>query len=381
MRIVLAGGGTGGHLFPGIALAEELRRRDPTTRIVLLCTRRDEAYEGTQALGISSEVLPSTNRGPLPRRLLALAPALLRAMRVLGRFRPDVVIGLGGYGSVAPVVCAALRGIPCMLLEQNVVPGRSNRLMSHLADEVACQWEESAGYLRRRDKVRVTGNPVRAAIRRHGRAEAAAALGLDPALPTLLVMGGSQGARPLNELAVEALPTLRERGARLQFVHLAGEADLERVRAAYEQQGLAARVFGFLVDMALAYSACDLVLSRAGGTSIAELTALGLPMILVPYPHAMDNHQHLNARVLELAGAALLLEQATLSPHRLAHHVSELLGDRARLAHMARQSQRFGVPRAAAVVADRIAALADGRRRDRPPLVSRLLARRGRALE
>ncbi|HUT36173.1 MAG TPA: undecaprenyldiphospho-muramoylpentapeptide beta-N-acetylglucosaminyltransferase [Planctomycetota bacterium] len=379
MKIALAGGGTGGHLFPGLAVAEELRRRDPAARLLLLCTDRDEAYDATQELGIERVVVPATHAGSLPRRLAALLPALVRSLRAIARFKPDAVVGLGGYGSLAPVLCATLRGIPCVLLEQNVIPGRSNRLLARLVDEVEAQWEESVPHFHKRGRVRVTGNPVRGFIQRRERAACAAELGLDPALPTLLVMGGSQGARPLNTLVLSALPILATSGVRMQAVHLSGAADCDRLRAAYEQYTVPARVFGFLEDMSLAYSACDLALSRAGGTSIAELTALGIPAILVPYPHAMDNHQLHNAGVLERRGAALVLEQATLSPHGLAHRLAELLGDRERLAEMSRQSQALGVPRAAAAVADRVEALASRCKGcgTRKPWLSRFLARQG----
>jgi len=359
MKVAFAGGGTGGHLFPGISVAEELRRRAPGARVLFLCTERDRAYQGLSASGFEVAALPSVNRGALPRRLARLLPAAARAMRLLARFRPDVVVGLGGYGSVAPVVCASVLRIPCVLLEQNVVPGRANRLLSRLADEVECQWAESISFFSCPSKARVTGNPIRASIRRRDRAAAAERLRLDPRTPTLLVMGGSQGARPLNDLVVEALPLFESGGKPIQLVHLAGRADRERVSAAYEQCGLRAEVFGFLGDMSLAYSVCDLALSRAGGTSIAELAALGIPSILVPLPHATDNHQHLNARVLEYSGAAILVEQKTLSPHWLARLVAELLASPARLAYMSRRSRRFGVPRAASLVADRIVALAE----------------------
>jgi len=173
-------------------------------------------------------------------------------------------------------------------------------------------------------------------------------------------MGGSQGATPLNNLMLDALPHLGE-GSAFQVIHLAGHADAERVAAAYDQHGLRASVRDFLADMALAYSACDLVFSRAGGTSIAEFTALGIPAILVPLPHAVDNHQHLNARVLEYHGAAVLLEQKTLTAERLAQELRALLGNRPRLAYMAAQSRELGVPRAASVVADRVSALSSRR--------------------
>ncbi|MFP4055283.1 MAG: undecaprenyldiphospho-muramoylpentapeptide beta-N-acetylglucosaminyltransferase [Candidatus Brocadiia bacterium] len=363
MRILLAGGGTGGHLFPGLALVEELRRRDPAHRFWLLCTRRDRAYGALQEEGLQRVALPALSSGPLVRRAAVLVPAVWAALRHLRRVRPHVVVGLGGYASAAPVVCAALLRLPRLLLEQNVVPGKTNRWLSRLATEVACQWAESAPFFPRRGKVRVTGNPVRSRIQREDRAGAARALGLDPALPTLLVMGGSQGARPLNELMMAALPHFERGGRGLQFVHLAGRADRERVAAAYEQHGMPAAVVGFLEDMGRAYSACDLALSRAGGTSIAELTALGVPALLVPYPLAAERHQHFNARVLEYRGAAELLEQGTLSPRRLARRVAVLLSSPARLAYMGKQSRRFGVPRAASVVADRVETLAAAQHR------------------
>ncbi|MBM4032636.1 MAG: undecaprenyldiphospho-muramoylpentapeptide beta-N-acetylglucosaminyltransferase [Planctomycetes bacterium] len=379
MRLTLAGGGTGGHLFPGLALGEEVRRRHPDARLLLLCTDRDEAYEGTHEAGIECVAIPCIHYGSLARRVAALLPAFVRAMRCIGRFGPDAVVGLGGYGSVAPVLCAALRGIPSILLEQNVVPGRANRLLARFADEVDTQWEESVPRFGAGRRVQVTGNPVRGFIQRRERAECAEALGLDPALPTLLVMGGSQGASPLNTLTMAALPILATSGVRMQAVHLSGAADAERLRASYEQYGVPAKVFAFLADMPLAYGACDLALSRAGGTSIAELTALGIPAILVPYPHAMDNHQFHNASAVASRGAALVLEQGTLSAHRLAHHVAELLGDGDRLGEMRRQSLLAGVPRAAAIVADRIEALIAERNGKRKPWLSRLLARRREA--
>ncbi|HPD15752.1 MAG TPA: undecaprenyldiphospho-muramoylpentapeptide beta-N-acetylglucosaminyltransferase [Planctomycetota bacterium] len=379
MKIVLAGGGTGGHLFPGLALAEEARRRSAEARILLLCTDRDEAYEGTRSAGLECQVIPSIHTGSLVRRLAALVPAFVRAMRGIGRFGPDVVVGLGGYGSVAPVLCAALRRIPSVLLEQNVVPGRSNRFLARFVNEVDTQWAQSVPRFRTGAQVRVTGNPVRTFIQRRERAACAAQLGLDPSLPTLLVMGGSQGARPLNDFTISALPLLANSGLRMQAIHLAGAADCDRVRASYEHYAVPAKVFGFLEDMPLAYSACDLAFSRAGGTSIAELTALGIPAILVPYPHAMDNHQFHNARVLEQCGAALLLEQATLSPHRLAHHLTALLGDRERLEAMGRQSRAMGVPRAAAIIADRLEAVAAERNGRHGRRLWRWLERRGKA--
>jgi len=363
MNVVFAGGGTGGHLYPGLALAEELRQRDPAARLLFLCTERDADSPGLRTPGIEVAVLPSRNRGPLVLRLAAVLPAIWRAFRLLRQFRPDVIAGLGGYGSFAPILAAKLLRVPVLLLEQNVVPGRTNRVLVHLANEVAAQWGESVRHFHRRRRVQVTGNPIRAAVRRVDRAEAAAELGLDPALPTLLVMGGSLGATPLNKHLLAALPLLQEQGRVLQAVHLAGRHDADAVRGAYRQAGIPAVVFDFLEDMSLAYSVADLALCRAGGTSIAELTALGVPALYVPLPHATDNHQHLNASVLESRGAAVLLEQKTLTPEFLAGCIGGLLSRPERLAELAGRSRSIGVPTAAAAVADRVEVLCRRARR------------------
>ncbi|NQT54479.1 undecaprenyldiphospho-muramoylpentapeptide beta-N-acetylglucosaminyltransferase [bacterium] len=366
MNVVFAGGGTGGHLYPGLALAEELRRREPDSRLLFLCTARDADDPGLQAEGIETTVLPSRSHGPLPLRLAAMVPAVWRAFGLLRAFRPDAVVGLGGYGSVAPVLCARVLRVPVLLLEQNVVPGRTNRMLVRLAAEVASQWEEAVPRFPCRRKVRVTGNPIRTRVRRADRGAAAAALGIDPHVPALLVMGGSQGSSPVNDAMLGALPLLSQREAPMQIVHLTGRHDADAVRAAYAAAGARAVVFDFVEDMAAAYSACDLTLCRAGGTSIAELTALGVPAIFVPLPHAKDNHQHLNASVLESRGAAVLLEQRTLTADQLAGCIADLMDHPDRLAAMASAMRSLGRPRAAAIVADRVVALA----RPRGPAVA-----------
>ncbi len=373
MRVVIAGGGTGGHFFPGIALAEELLRRDPTTRVLFLCTERDRIPSHRGA--ITFKTLPVTHNGSLPTRAFSVVRTLVQARRELRAFKPQVVVGLGGYASFAPALYAALRNIPTVILEQNVLPGRVNRLLVWLADELASQWAETARYVRCPGKVRHTGNPTRSSIRRLPREEAAARLGLAPGRTTLLVMGGSQGASPINDLVVEALPHLA--GLEAQFVHLAGSRDAERVRGAYASHGLVAAVFDFLDEMSLAYSVADLALSRAGGTSIAELTACGIPAILVPYPYAANDHQLLNALVLEQHGAARAVEQKDLDGERLADLLRGFLERPARLEDMALCARRFARPNAAAVVAEAAERLAERNGRERPPLLARILAAPG----
>jgi len=373
MRVVIAGGGTGGHFYPGLALAEELVGRDPATRVLFLCTDRDRVPDSTERL--TFKVLPVTHRGSRLKRIASLGPALLAVRREVRAFKPHVVVGLGGYASLAPVLYAALRNIPTLLLEQNVLPGQANRLLLWVADELAAQWEETKHYVRCPGKVRHTGNPVRASIRRLDRPEAAARLGLSPERPTVLVMGGSQAATPINELMIQALDYLD--GLDAQFVHLAGARDAERVRQAYAASGIAAAVFDFLDEMTLAYSVAGLAVCRAGGTSIAELTALGIPAVLIPYPHAADNHQLLNALVLEQHGAARAVEQKDLTGELLAGLLRDLLESPPRLERMAHEARRFGRPNAATTIAEAARRLAAGNGRERPPLLARILAAPG----
>ncbi|NQT87573.1 undecaprenyldiphospho-muramoylpentapeptide beta-N-acetylglucosaminyltransferase [bacterium] len=360
MRVAIAGGGTGGHLFPGIAVAEALVARDASSRVLFCCTARDGAYARLDEQGFDVEVLPGSSRGPLPRRLLSLGAASVRAMGLLRRFRPDVVVGLGGYGSLAPVLCARMRRTPVVLLEQNVVPGRSNRFLERFATEIECQWPESRERFRRPARVRVTGNPVRRSIRRLDRADAARELGMEPDVPTVLVFGGSQGARPLNELAMAAMPLFASAERRVQFIHLAGQDDGPRVEEAYARHGLVGKVFGFLADMSLAYSACDLVFSRAGGTSIAEFAALGLPSMLVPLPHAADDHQALNAAGLAERGGAIVCAQAELSGESLWRGIEELLGAPEQLAAMAEACRESQLGDTSGRVAERIERVGSG---------------------
>jgi UDP-N-acetylglucosamine--N-acetylmuramyl-(pentapeptide) pyrophosphoryl-undecaprenol N-acetylglucosamine transferase len=253
-----------------------------------------------------------------------------------------------------------MRRTPVVLLEQNVVPGRSNRVLERFATEIESQWPESRQHFRRPSRVRVTGNPVRGSIRRLERADAAREFGLDPDAPTLLVFGGSQGARPLNELMMAAMPLFAAGEPKVQFVHLAGRDDCARVQGAYAEHGLHARVLAFLEDMSLAYSACDLVFSRGGGTSIAEFVALGVPSVLVPLPHAADNHQALNAAALADRGCAIVCEQAQLGPEGLYRGVQKLLSSPAQLAAMAEACRESGLADTRGAVAERVERVGSG---------------------
>jgi UDP-N-acetylglucosamine--N-acetylmuramyl-(pentapeptide) pyrophosphoryl-undecaprenol N-acetylglucosamine transferase len=363
--VVIAGGGTGGHLFPGIALADALAARG--VRVVFVGT----------AGGIEARVVPSTRYtlhllpgrqlrgGGLRRALRGLATAVGAALRGVGLLRfldPDLVVGVGGYASVAVVLAARVRGVPSVLLEQNVVPGAANRLLARLARRVCVGFAEAAAYLPR-GRALHTGNPVRGDIVRPR--------GAHPR-PGVLVFGGSAGAHRLNTAALEAFGLLGAGARAVDVVHQTGAADVEVVRAGYAALGLDARVEPFIADMGAAYAAADVVVARAGAMTCAEVTAVGLPAILVPYPHAADDHQRRNAEVLVEAGAAEMILDPELSGERLARVLRQLLETPDRRAAMAARAAAVGRPDAAERVADeclRVAAAEGARKKKRAPPV------------
>lgn len=347
MRIVIAGGGTGGHVFPALALAAVLRRRGFDVHLVGTAAGRE--VTAVPAAGFPLHLLPGARvRGGGVRRAaggaLAVARGTVRAGRLLRDLRPRLVVGVGGYASVAAVVAARLSGLPVVLLEQNAIPGAANRLLGRLATRVCLGFEQAASYFPAGRTV-YTGNPLRPEV-----------LAAPPApprdRPALLVFGGSQGARRLNEGVLAALALLGPLARRIDIVHQTGTADRERVAEAYRALGLEARVEAFIEDMGSAYRAADLVVSRAGAMSCAELTALGVASILVPYPWAADDHQRRNAEVLVGAGAARLLLDHECDGPRLAALLRELLTDGATRAAMARRARALGRPDAAERAAD-----------------------------
>ncbi|MBN2333560.1 MAG: undecaprenyldiphospho-muramoylpentapeptide beta-N-acetylglucosaminyltransferase [Deltaproteobacteria bacterium] len=350
--IMLAGGGTGGHLFPGIALAQEFRRRFPEVMIVFVGTRK----------GLESRVIP-----PLGYRLAfmnisgmvgkglreklrvmgGLPAALIQALVFIVRYKPDLVIGLGGYASAPMLVAARLAAIPLVIQEQNAFPGVVNRLLAPLAATVFVAFEEARKHLYSR-KIINCGNPVRLDFAtqtetgRRGRHEL-----------TMLVVGGSQGAHSLNTAVPEALVRLQAVGVVLKVIHQTGSRDYAQVQAAYQANGIEAEVAEFFPDMAPQYAAADLVVSRAGALTLAELALVGRPAILVPYPHAAHDHQDFNARVFMARGAALMIRDHELNGESLAEMLQPLLQDRSRLQSMQAAAAALGCPRAVGEIVDR----------------------------
>lgn len=350
-RVLIAGGGTGGHLFPGIAVAQELRRRGADVRFVG-STYGIERTAVPRA-GFEVELLPI--RGLRREGIAGMARALWRiplsvvaALRSIGRFRPQLVIGVGGYASFPAVLAAFLRRVPVVLLEQNATPGAATRVLAPLARRVCVSFPQTQAALGARAVV--TGNPVRGGAaaaegvdataepvpeaREQGRATAARA-------PRILVFGGSAGAHRLNEVVPAALARLDPAP---EVVHQTGAAERDTVAAAYAALGLPAEVHAFIDDMVAAYRRADLVICRSGATTIAELTALGVAAILVPFPFAAGDHQRLNGQALVDAGAAWMILDRELTPERLAAVVQEALADPERLAETRRRARALGHP-------------------------------------
>ncbi len=347
MRLLIAGGGTGGHVFPALALAERLRAEGGNDEILFVGTAHGLEARVVPARGFTLEIV--TIQGFVGKSLggrmiffWLLAKSLIQSLRILRRFRPDLVLGVGGYASLPVLVAAWLRGIPYMLHEQNALPGGVNRIMGRRAQRVCLSFAEAAGYFPP-GRTRITGNPVRQGI-----AECPPLPGKDPCL---LVFGGSQGAQAINRTITEALPLLATLRGRLSILHQTGAADLAEVREGYCKAGWeSAEVVPFIDDMAAAYAPAWLVVCRAGATTVAELAASGRPALLIPFPYAAGDHQTRNAAALEAAGAALLLPQTELTAERLAAVISNLLGDRARLLEMSAAMHRQAKPEAAAAI-------------------------------
>jgi UDP-N-acetylglucosamine--N-acetylmuramyl-(pentapeptide) pyrophosphoryl-undecaprenol N-acetylglucosamine transferase len=364
LRVLFAGGGSAGHLRPGIDVARALLALDPRTAIRFAVTSKSLDAELLGATPFPFEVLAAPR---LTWNLLGAALAFRHlgrgirdAMRSLSTFAPDVVVALGGYGSVAPAVAACVKSVPVALLEQNRTPGRANRLLARRARLVFAPFEESRREFLRPDRVEVHGNPVREDLAWPGGREAARLrLQLDPRRPTLLVVGGSQGAAGLNARVADALRSSACSRGRFQSIHVAGAAtSIADLEAAYEAGGTRALVLPFSTEMPLLYAASDLVLSRAGGTTLAELTALGKPAVLVPYPHHADRHQERNAELLESRGGASVIRESELTPDVFEREVVSLLLDAGTLSRMASSSRALGRPDAARRVASRLAELA-----------------------
>ncbi len=357
LHFVFAGGGTGGHLFPGIAVAEALLELEPHARVTFLTTDRPldrELLRHTAGRQIEQCVRPYTLH---PLRVWPFwrswRMSVEAAMRLFREDRPRAVLGLGGYAAGPAVVAAGRMGIPAAILNPDAVPGRANQYLARRARCVVLQWDVSRRYFPSSVRCAALGCPIRRDFTHIERASAARQFNLDPARPLLLVTGASQGARTINEALVRLWPDFSRSHSDWQLLHLAGAADEGMVRAAYERCSSPALVLAFTHEMSAALSAADVVVSRAGASTLAELTCLGKASILLPYPYHKDQHQRVNAQVLADAGAAIRLEDARDAGRNAAgiRAALERLADDAARRAMAAAAGKLGKPEAAAAAA------------------------------
>lgn len=358
--VIVAGGGTGGHLFPGLAVVEELRRREPDVEVTFVGTERGiEARvlpdRGERLELIDVAPLKGRSAAELMKSLMMLPGAFTRAHGLISRYRPDLVIGVGGYASGPMLLAAAARGVRTALLEQNAHVGLTNRLLAPVVGKAYVAFEEAAAQIGRRH-ARLLGNPVRQSIIDAARAAAIDPDGFEARARRVVVFGGSQGAKKLNETVPEALARagIADRG--VTVLHQTGAAMRTQVQDRYRELGVDAEVVTFIDDMAKAYASASLVIARAGATTLAEICAIGRPAILVPYPHAADDHQAKNAEALAREGAAIAIRESHLDTKRLAAEVRRLLGHTSARVAMAEAARRHGRPDAAAAIVDDLTA-------------------------
>ena len=366
MKVLISGGGTGGHVYPGIAVAEEVKRLRPTDEVVFVGSRR--GLEATVVPQAGFRVRFILTRG-FPRRawwrwplaVLANLIAVPQALWVVMSERPDVVLGTGGYVSGPVALAAWILRKPLLLQEQNSVPGLANRWLARLADEVHLSFVEARSYFARKDNLKVSGNPVRGHILSGDRATAIAEFGLTAGKPTVFVFGGSRGAHRINEAALDAMRRLKGR-VDVQFILQTGREDFDWATGVVRDEQLPARVLPFLTRIHMAYAAADLVVCRSGAMTLAEIAVCGTPAILVPYPHAAHNHQVINATNLVDRGAAAMILDRELTGERLAKEIAHLLADRQALSKMSANARTFARPDAAERIARSLQRWGEGRR-------------------
>jgi len=356
MRVIIAGGGTGGHLFPGIAVAEEFTRRDPATRVIFVGTEhgieaRVIPKEGYPIEFLKAEGMVGKSFFKKVRAAYLFVAAIFQSLGIISSVRPNIIVGVGGYASVGMVMAARLRRIPTIILEQNSVPGLANRFLGHFADIVAVTYQESISFFPR-EKTFLTGNPVRKRVLSKENADPHSAFNLLKDRFTILVFGGSLGAKTINNAMIDALNYLLDLRHNIQFLHQTGEKDLQSVTQAYRKLGFQATVMPFVYSMSDAYNVADMIICRAGATTLSEIASIGKAAVLVPYPHAASNHQEFNARKLEDMGAAKVILDRHLSGEVAAKAIRELYGHPEKRKEMQKASKAFGRSDAAEKIVD-----------------------------
>lgn len=353
--VAIACGGTGGHLFPGLAVAEELLRRD--CEVTLLISPKEVDQQAVKSvIGMEVVTLPAVGltRGGFVGFISGFCKSRRAAKNLFQKKTPHAVLAMGGFTSAPPILAGKKLGAKTFLHESNTIPGRANRWLAHFVDEAFVYFHEASGRMNIA-RAHVTGMPVRSQfLEPIDAASARISLGLQPDKPVLLVMGGSQGASGINDLILSALPTLAARAPDLQFLHLTGANDFEKVQKTYAAQNRKAVVRPFLTEMEFALGAATIAISRSGASSLAELAAMKLPAILIPYPSAADNHQYYNALTLVESGAAKMVEQFSVSPENFSHAILELMENEKERASIQQALTQWHSPNAAGEIADLI---------------------------
>ncbi|MEO6334917.1 MAG: undecaprenyldiphospho-muramoylpentapeptide beta-N-acetylglucosaminyltransferase [Pyrinomonadaceae bacterium] len=359
MKVLIAAGGTGGHIYPGIAVAKEIMRRDETSQVLFVGTAhgletRIVPENGFQLSVISSSGLKNMGFAGTVKGLTLLPKGFLESSRLLREFMPDVVVGAGGYVSGPVVMMASLRGIPTMVMDSNALPGFTNRRLAMFVDKAALTFAEALPFFGKKGVV--TGNPVRKEFFEIVEPESSEKV-------KLLIFGGSQGARAINDAMIEALPRIGLGADNLQITHQTGDSEFERIREAYERAGWqAADVRPYISDMVSEFATSDLIISRAGATTCAELSAAGKASIMIPLPTAADDHQRKNAEAMQKTGASRMILQKDLTGEVLAKEISDLIAQPDTITTMERAAKQMARSDAAEATVDLIESLVRKRR-------------------
>src|SRR6202163_4074031 len=356
MRIIIAGGGTGGHVIPALAIAQHLKKQLGAEVLFIGTARGIETRLVPQA-GFALELiqvgaLKNVSLLTRAKTMFDLPRAIAASSRMLTEFDPEVVIGVGGYASGPAMVAAIRRRLPTLAFEPNVVPGFANRVIARWVSAAAVHFEETCSYFPR---CRVTGVPVREAFFKISQPDHTSG-----SVPTLLVFGGSQGARAINQAMIDSLPGLRAKAPGLHIIHQTGQRDYERVLGIYQQSGMSAKDHKFIANMGGIFGRAYLLVSGAGASAGAEIAAAANPAIFVPFPAAADDHQNVNARALERVGAAVVVEESNLGAAYLVETIAALIGDSGRLQSMSSAARSLAHPKAVEEIAEMVVRLAGG---------------------
>ena len=364
MRIIVSGGGTGGHIYPAVTIANQIKEKQPDAEIIFVGTREGLEREIVPRYGYPIEFIEVAG---FQRKLsldtiksaFKLLAGLVDAMKLIRRIKPDLVVGTGGYVCGPVLFLAALQGIPTCIQEQNAMPGVTNKILAHFVKKVFLGYQEAGKYFGGKSEKLFTGNPIRKEILEVSRATAIEKFKLDPAKKTILVSGGSRGARSIND-AMALVETSLAGRSDVQVIHITGETGYEKFIGQVEKKVLMSdniKVFRYMHDMPLALAAADLAVFRSGAIGLAELMARGIPSILVPYPYATANHQEHNARAVEGAGGAVVILDKELTGEILLKQIESLLADESKLQKMKDAAKALGRPEAAEDIARKVLAL------------------------